>query len=1729
MANNSRTFIAGRMNKVVDERLVPNGEYIDALNIRMGSTENAEIGVIENSKGNEPLTALAYIDGTPLSSRALCIGAIDDTANDTIYWFVHDSNFTVGATGKLDLIVSYNTNSQILKYHLISINDGGGVDTTLNFNPKYTITGVNIVDDLLFFTDDYNQPRFINIKRNYPNPILDIDQFTDESILVIKKPPTSAPSIQPYESVGQENFMDTRFISFAYRYKYIDGEYSATSQWSPVSFLPGQFFFNINSWLNEGMVNNTNSCAITYYSGGPLVVGIDLLFKQGDSNIIKVIEKLDKGNLGLSDNTYYTYNFDNSKIFTVLPESELLRLYDNVPRLAKAQTLMGNRIMYGNYVEGYDMIDQNGYPTNLDYEASLVSNSINQQDLPDSTTSGNYSVDVPITIPNSVVGIDLTGAPLTQGSIINLEIRFKHYGWGGATPFPSVTTQDTDVDFSFLLPISYASVYDMATSPQFQAAVGTSIAANFLPVYAPTGPTSCDGTTLTDQINCLIPNNLGPLTKYNSGITALSQGCNVIAVPGFDFIAIQIPAMQFVDNVSTPTQYVVEYYEITIANASYQEVGTPRSLHSNRGYEVGIVYMDEFNRSTTTLVSKNNTIHVPCSNSALQNNLHVEIPVSQRAPYWAKKYKFVCKADVDNYETIYTNLWFIDSANPSYAWFLLDGENARKAEKGDRLIVKSDTSGPTTNCTYTTVLDKESKSSGAFTTSSPAGVYVKLSINDFNAVIVPDAVISRSGSGTFSSAATPIIRIYMNTGTQTTPNNLTVDIPAGSKIVINAKWERVGTGNLCEKREYTYNKTFVSTTSYDNLKDWFELDGIAATINDGVAVVSPSSGNCPIQNTYNSTLLPTGSFTSTSLCTNYWQFENGGIDANSEQKVILQLSGTYGCASFGNFGSSKRDSKINATITVYRAINMIVFETIPQDTLPDVFYENHLSFDIGPNGEHLGNIQNQNFGTNTSAIIDTEFFNCFTFGNGVESYKIRDSIVGNYFNLGNRVTSVSAQDYKEARRYADITYSGIYNNESNVNKLNEFNLGLLNYKPLEDSFGRIFKLDGRETDVLVLQEDKVSYVLAGKNLLSDSAAGGAITSVPEVLGTQIARVEKYGISFNPESYVHWGYDRYFTDAKRGAVLQLKGNSYNSDQLRVVSEQGMRTWFRDVFNDSFLTQKLGGFDPYMNEYVLCSNERPIPENPACIDCGFSATFALSSADIKDPSRIYCVNLGNGIGASTVSYVVTSITNPTSYQICAKYDGLDTCGSVEFNTTSGSFSFNKTQSNIDTAEIYIYLQGEMTITITVDCPLVQTVNIVELVLTSDYESGQTIHTEYRYVNGVYFSPIQQSLVTFGSSPSAPVVSRYNISTGAAGSPGFPTDTSTMFIQTNKIVPDSFNFDLSNDKLRWHRDTTLYGTTVPEINSLLSLSTTLPVSNTGNVFYGSFTVPAGMPNDYIYLIWDFRDSVGQSLCYSNNIDTVCCECTSCDFDNECVRIEVSNPDRANPAAINLPNGLCGGSLPVSIEIAPEDTIYLCVNYPVEIVLGDPFITILECGCGDCEEGCSMWRVENITENTTISWENCDGNPTNVFLPFGTDVYILCGQTNQIPEITEGSADVIYHRCGCCYAQCWSTSYISLDFDYQSLQIAAIIIDAVTYSPTSALYFTDTVGVTNFVNSLDLACGPIGNYSYEYNPSNPSEVKFRFDYTCCDMTAITLYFPIGGASFSFDTVTCNPPYEGF
>ena len=1473
MTNITRNFIAGRMNKVVDERLIPDGEYIDALNVRMGSTENSEIGVIENTKGNSKLTTIKYVDGTALSSSARCIGTIADNTNETIYWFIHDSNFPVGATGKLDMIVSFNVYNNILTYHLISINDGGGVNTTLNFNSEYLITGVSIIDNLIFFTDDYNPPRVVNILKNYADPVGNIDQFSAESILVIKKPPVESPGVELINTGDQNNFLESRYICFAYRYEYEDGEYSATSQWSAPAFQPKPFSFSINSYLNEGMQNQFNGARVTYNTGGPLVVGIDLLFKETNSNVIKVIEKLNKADLGLTNNSNRTYTFTNSKIFTILPDSELLRLYDNVPLLAKAQTIMGNRLMYGNYVEGYDMVDAYGNPVKLEYSTQLISDEIDNSEIINSFSTGTYNFGGPETIPASVVLLDLMSFELVTGASITLDITFDHEGFSGSTPFPTETNNSISLNLSFVLPRSYASVYELASSIEFQEAVGNS-------GNVQTVANSCNGTTFTDQFNCSVLNNLDALIKYQSGIGSAGQGLGIITSPGSPYIGIQLLAMRYVNNTTTPTINVYEYYEFTNVNAFYQKINSPRSLHSNRGYEIGIVYMDDFNRSTTALVSPNNTVHVPCSASDTKNSIQVTIPATQKAPYWATRYKFVIKPDEENYDTIYSTIFFNDPLTNN-VFFLLEGENARKVQQGDRLIVKADTNGPTQSCVYTTVLEKESQVEGFIEIPSeldplvnipvPAGVYIKILPNNFSVVKGQDDIIApgtiqvdENNGGDYPKLAYPMnSKRVAGYDSPTNPTWVYEDytVPAGSRIKINLKFQRLGVGKGngdCETRIYTLEKTMIASADYNSMVDWFNGDNVQVVLDEGVQDVG--GDGCVIQNDYISSVYnyTTGSATAAisdpATCTNKYRFARNTVT----NELSLVMSGTVRCT--GTLAREKRRSTIIATFEVFRADSTIIFETEPSDALADIFFENELSLPI-VNGYHTGNVQNQTI--SASAIIDTNFFNCFCFGNGAESYKILDSIIGRTLTFGNRVTAVSAQDYRRVRRFADMTYSGVYNFENNVNKLNEFNLGLLNYKYLEVSFGPIYVLDGRETDVLVLQEDKISYVLASKNLISDSAGGGAISSVPEILGTQIARQEEFGISFHPESYVQWGYDRFFTDVKRGAVIQLRGND-----LAVISEMGMRTWFRDEFIDSFNTQKLGGYDPYLNEYVLSSNSEELPRPFDCLSCGVAQTFTIPTGN----SQSYCVDLGQAVGLTTLTYSVPA-GSTASFTVSVTYNGVtQTSGAV---TTSGSLQFNKNSNSVNESTVVITASNPLEITVRHSCPVQASLTIVNVTLTSVVDAGKFIHNQYRYTDGAFVSPLQSTLVTFATGGSSPVVSQYNTIVGAEGTAGIPTGGSSLQIISNKIDFDTFNFVLGQDKFRYLRSNTLYPNTSVGISNLIAASTVVsPITGSAGLFSGSFTVPSS--GNYLYLIWDYRNSLPLTLCYSNTTTLdACCGC--------------------------------------------------------------------------------------------------------------------------------------------------------------------------------------------------------------------------------------------------------------
>ena len=150
------TFLKSKMNKDLDDRILPNGEYRDARNISVGRSEDNDVGALENIIGNDLVT------GTDIGNGLTVIGIHAENAIDTLFVFLTDytdanpTNPTNAPASSRHYIYSYNNKSG----QYIRLVQG----EFLNFSKTNRIVGINLLENLLFWTDNRNQPRKINIE-----------------------------------------------------------------------------------------------------------------------------------------------------------------------------------------------------------------------------------------------------------------------------------------------------------------------------------------------------------------------------------------------------------------------------------------------------------------------------------------------------------------------------------------------------------------------------------------------------------------------------------------------------------------------------------------------------------------------------------------------------------------------------------------------------------------------------------------------------------------------------------------------------------------------------------------------------------------------------------------------------------------------------------------------------------------------------------------------------------------------------------------------------------------------------------------------------------------------------------------------------------------------------------------------------------------------------------------------------------------------------------------------------------------------------------------------------------------------------------------------------------------------------------------------------------------------------------------------------------------------------
>jgi hypothetical protein len=339
-----RTFNRGKMNRDLDDRIVPPGEYREAFNANIGQSEASDVGAIENLLGNELVSQAGISNGK-------CIGVVSDSKTEKIYFFVTNNS-------------SYNEINQ--GFHGIFEYDQKDKSSTtliltpqLNLHQSYPITGINIVDDLLFWTDNRNCPRKINVVTarndvNYYTSSTDIDNL----ISVAKFAPYESPTLveATKDSSITSTFLQDKLVRFSYRWQFNDNEYSTLAPFSPIIFSRLNEVDTVSAaWGNFGeietFVNAVNQVKLQIPTPvGYGIINVELIYQETGNGTLYVVDDLE-----VTTEPFVNFTYSSTDPFRTLPPDQLTRIYDAVPRKALAQDVAGGRLVYGNFLQNFDI------------------------------------------------------------------------------------------------------------------------------------------------------------------------------------------------------------------------------------------------------------------------------------------------------------------------------------------------------------------------------------------------------------------------------------------------------------------------------------------------------------------------------------------------------------------------------------------------------------------------------------------------------------------------------------------------------------------------------------------------------------------------------------------------------------------------------------------------------------------------------------------------------------------------------------------------------------------------------------------------------------------------------------------------------------------------------------------------------------------------------------------------------------------------------------------------------------------------------------------------------------------------------------------------------------------------------------------------------------------------------------------------------------------------------
>ena len=1189
-------FVKGKMNKDLDERLVPNGEYRDALNVQISTSDGSDIGAMQNILGNE----LAYTNALGITGGR-CIGSIADNENNKIYWFIKGNNENI--------IAEYNDETKEVLPVLVDDQN------VLKFDKSKLITGINVLDGFLLFTDNNSEPKCIDIEQfksgtsNFSSrtQLKDFSDatydFTEEDITVIKKGPKVAPSLTMRNTSRVKGYDLTALrVRASVNINLYTGSPAALREVGDTITIEQ---YGIDGWRIDDIISleaedegevfgarvkitniGTGSYGQTTFT--TTIVSISDNIPTGTYTYDAALEEKDP----LFEKDFvrfaYRYKYTNNQYSIISPFSEI--------------AFLPGEFEY-NSSQGYNL----GMNNTLRF--LRVSNFINQS-----------------TLSKQVKEIELLFKKENNTNIYSVKsFKYTDKAWG--QDFFEI---NTELIYKVLPANQLLRPYDnIPKKAKAQEIVANRlIYGNYLQNFDLTNDKGEDvdvqfenvldsrGFFNSDLVGTA-QKSIKSLRTYQMGVTYLDEYGRETPVQTNGSGTFTIPKASSSNSTrikakltNTPPKFAKGFkFYIKQTSNQYYNLAQSKWYYAEDG-NVWLAFAsserNKVDEETFIILKKQHDGSNLVSESAKYKIISIENNPPQELKLKYSSYGLFENNFKDNDEVIPTedatflaikqtkfesrfgaNSEILSSSNLVLRMFSPEAGYSRYYDVTNISL--------TSGGIYRINIDKAFKTEINRYEEGDAGLAIEFAEKKFEdssefsgkffVKIKRDAaleanVLSINQSSSYVISESVSFGKYFRGGCK---DQITDDWEKGLRFHIShcgiEEWKGSSQGtkpNLISNTYHSWYKTnpiqkgrsqiafrYISGRGLDAIKsaDNNKLASFTEKIvQRGTKIRFKQDPTDTIYEIRDSAYRPFRQYDISGRSDGDWNY-------NQQTHFVLQLDKPiqgwdHNDISSGNtFDVEILEARFEAQEADLE--NPAIWETEPKEAVDlNIYYEASNVFDIAYHNNSLS----------------LNWFNCFSFGNGVESDRIRDDFNAPIIQKGVRASAPLDEVYKEERRKNGLIFSGIFNSRNGINRLNQFIAAENITKDLNPEYGSIQKLHTRDTDLVTFCEDKVLKVLAQKDALFNADGNANVTSNAAVLGQAIPFVGEFGISKNPESFQSYGYRMFFSDRARGAVLRL-----SRDGIETISTKGMTGYFYEKLKESNVI--LGTYDNRKGNYNL----------------------------------------------------------------------------------------------------------------------------------------------------------------------------------------------------------------------------------------------------------------------------------------------------------------------------------------------------------------------------------------------------------------------------------------------------------------------------------------------------------------------------------------------------------------